>query len=374
MTRLLITESDGNILRASNFLRNSEELQDIYTLIINNKRVADDITITSEQRHKIQVRLNEWIRISLGEWRIDYTRSPHELTQDDRKKESFRCEFCGKKLSAILYYVVNQENEKIITVGSECVKKLENPEFMGSAHFNKTAGELNRYERLVKSHPEADMVIRNGSKWAEERQFVIPRRLSNRFTMAYKNSKRAISRYTHTGSYTGKAAELSQWLAKYRKSQKRINEFESMANVHPEFYLSRDTIRNEERLDLQNTKEIISAVMNDGGILQTNVASQIQNFSYLRLVAKVYSENPELGMFHIMANDNGSFYLTFELGENRYGFYSPSATIIENLGFPELNKNIPTVKELTHNIGNLLSPDSDTIVLLSSIAEKLVRA
>lgn len=325
---------------------------------MNNKRVDETLVTDPERRHDIQRRINSWLRVSLGEWRVDKTRSPHDLTVTEKNNRDYQCAFCHANLTATAYYVDNRINGVSIVLGSDCVKRLSNPEFMGNSHIAKTSEQLVRYEHLVAKYPEVEIIMRAGRNRVEEVNFVVSHRLIVDFGKAYKKVNASVSVYKRTGSFTGKAKELSQNISKYSNTWSRIERFQDKAEKNSVAYLDQDIILNEKRLDKGNAEEVIRSVQKNQGKINTEVASKIRNFPFLEKVASVYRDDTALKLMNISAVDNGTMHLILNLRAKKYGFYSPSNLLVRYIGFPLVEQKTLEVADIVKHLNDVLEPDS----------------
>lgn len=149
MTKLLITNYERNVLINSYLLKNTPELDDIRRLLVHNKHISE-ADVSTEVARRIKKHKADWLRVTYLDLTKDKSRSPYYV----KNGEKFTCYFCNKPLTSKAYFVTDKD-DKVFQVGSECVKKIANPEFMINSQLAKNSREQKRLEKLQANYPEA---------------------------------------------------------------------------------------------------------------------------------------------------------------------------------------------------------------------------
>ncbi|KRK64635.1 hypothetical protein FC72_GL002043 [Companilactobacillus tucceti DSM 20183] len=377
MTKLLITEVEANILRVSNFIGKPGELGYVYNLLKKHNNIYENDVKDESRILEIKHRVNDWVRVSLGEWRVDNTRSPYEIKNKEKDGHQFKCAFCNRNLKSIVYYASNRTDGRYITLGSSCVQKLGDNEFMASAHVANNDREQSRYEHLIKKYPRIEYVMNAGRNKILLEKYVLPQELINRFWGDFDLLKRYVRSYLKIGSFTRESRKMQEKLNNYNKTCKLIEEYQNKCMDKPNFHLDKDTVHNEEKINKEKIKEIKKEVEKNNGIMRTDLAANMMSVPYLDRIKRTYDHNENISSLNITVVDNGLFNVTFKIDSISYKFNVSSKRIISLFGFPQLNDEVPSGLNIAKAIGNHFEPDEstkfklleDSIIILGSEME-----
>ncbi|WP_125713610.1 hypothetical protein [Companilactobacillus kedongensis] len=359
MSKLLITEEEANILLVSKFISESEELNYVYNLLNKYNRLEDGIIKDNTKSLEIKRRVNDWVRVSLGEWHVDNTRSPHEITNDEKNSHKFKCAFCKRNLKSEVYFASNRLGNTI-TLGSSCVRKLGDNEFMASAHIANGDKEQLRYEHLIKRYPHIEDVMNDGRNKALSGEYIASQKLVDMFRAKYDSLKKYTRSYLRSGKFDRKSRNIQNDLNDYYKVCSMIKDYQKECTVNPNFHLDKETISNEQRIDKEKTDRIIKKVRENNGIITNNLASNIINVPYLEKVSEVYSHVDVISNLKITVVNNGLFSIIFIIDSTPYKFRVSSLKIVNLFGFPYLNTEIPSGLNVAKSIGDSFEPDDST--------------
>lgn len=341
-------------------MKSSKELEDVFKLI-NNKRVVSESDVPNvKRRNDIQHRINQWIKVSLGEWHINSSNSPYNIKTDENHKEKYRCKFCNAPLTSVMYYAVNNKSGQVITLGSECVKKLGTPEFMASQKVAKNSNEQRRYEQLLKKYPDVDKILGYGKFNVNDCSFLVPKSLEDALKRAYKSVKEANALYLRKGKYVGKSRNIHEYTEIYNGILAQIDSFEAEAERKPYNYLSKDIVQNENRLGNDKIEIIVHDVRENEGILNTRTAQDIIDLPFLKEVAEKYNEYEDLKNLRISANTNSEFHIFLRIDNHDYGFLIQSKKLIATLGYPIPIQRKNVIFLLINSLKSALRPDGNS--------------
>ena len=149
MAKLLITNYERNVLVDSYLLKNTPELSDIRNLLLLNTHISVN-DVSPKMAKRIRENKGEWLRVTYSDFKKDKSKSPYYV----KKAERFKCYFCNKPLTFQAYFVSDRDG-RVFQVGSDCVKKIANPEFMINSQIAKTPEEQRRLEKLKANYSNA---------------------------------------------------------------------------------------------------------------------------------------------------------------------------------------------------------------------------
>ncbi|ANZ62832.1 hypothetical protein AYR62_01095 [Secundilactobacillus paracollinoides] len=332
--KCLISEMDRNILMNSNFLKATPELGEIYKLLTNSKHLEDSDVDNQALRMKIKRQVSEWVHASLGEWKVENTKSPHLVSEAEKREAKFRCAFCNSKLTRTVMFLYNESNNREIILGSDCAKKVDSPEFMISEHIAKNSVQLGRLEHLETIYTQLEDCIKRGQARNKGLEFITSKRLDDAFDKNFETLERAVKRYLKTGFFIGTAKKIPTYIVKFKHIVDRVDQFEKNAKLEPQLYLSKYTVMDENRINPDGIITIISEVKENGGKISTEVASQLFNFNFLETVGIKYQRNTLLSKYRVSATNDGEFLIVLSLKNMIYDFNVGSKYLIKQIGYP----------------------------------------
>ena len=342
MAKLLITNYERNVLVDSYLLKNTPELSDIRNLLLLNTHISVN-DVSPKMAKRIRENKGEWLRVTYSDFKKDKSKSPYYV----KKAERFKCYFCNKPLTFQAYFVSDRDG-RVFQVGSDCVKKIANPEFMINSQIAKTPEEQRRLEKLKANYSNAVEI----SEYKIDAikllfKLVIGKKELDKLHKIVKKCRDIVRKYISgkirgTGDLTLYATDFNKYKEKLIKIH--MDEMDTPLRL-PTYILTNMTIVGQN----SEAKKIYDNVSNNKGVVSNEVAIKIRDVEFLNwclshmLKFYGYKENK------VTVSKYGEFNILVVKNRNNYWYKVDSATMLEVANYPKIKelsrKRIPLLKK-----------------------------
>lgn len=272
---LLLKESEINLLKLSNHIRNNESA-DIADIIFSNKKVYRN-QFSHAIEKVIETKKDEWLAISSNEWQARKVKPIITNPSDDRKKWK-RCSLCNTA-NKLEFYVVNKYNGGTINIGGTCSTNVVTGEMneLSKMIKNETAGS--RYVDIMSEFPELRPVVFTPQKFINELVYELPIGLESEYKRRSGTVLRVLKKYLNcTDSIDDLKKELLKKLQSFQNLKSEIEMFQVKSKEN-KWALSK-TIKISFQ-NQANSESIVSEIKRNEAKINKKIAMSITTAKFL---------------------------------------------------------------------------------------------
>lgn len=364
----LIDKKERNLLMYSNYIKNSNNLNSLITILIKNETI--DYRSLKNNNELLQLIINNknlWLDMSRAEWKLRKIQ-PKITNKSDDKKTWKKCSLC-KTINKHEYYIVNKLSKRTINIGGECVKKFLGDEIGSiSKHILKNPKAAALYEDLQIEYPIIKDILFNDSTYLAQSKYILPLVLSDSFISIRKRLVKILNNYL-----SGKSKQLDQnkfkeHLFNYSEVKNQIMNFNDKSSKEI-WSCSIDLKRDIERIQPDSASQIVELIEKHNGLISFSIAPKIQVESFLNTFMAVFNvlHFPEI---KIKDFSIGKITFTFNDLRNEYNFSINSSIFIGFFSKQVFSIRDVKVSEFTRKFYDQFTPsDSLTFKLLEQLSE-----
>lgn len=329
MTKLLITNYERNVLINSYLLKNTPELDDIRRLLVHNKHISEN-DVSTEMARRIKKHKADWLRVTYLDLTKDKSRSSYYV----KNGEKFTCYFCNKPLTSKAYFVTDKD-DKVFQVGSECVKKIANPEFMINSQLAKNSREQKRLEKLQANYPEAIEVAKyNVLAIRYMFKLVLSKKELDKLQNIVKKCHNIVRRYiSGKGSGTG---DLSLYTKEFNRYKNWLMNYHTdnldTPSRFPTSILTNMIITGQK----DEANKIYDNVSKSDGIFTNDIAIKIKNEEFLNWCLSNMLRFDGYEKHKITVSKFGEFNMVVGKRRNNYWYKVDSSIMLRMANYPKI--------------------------------------
>lgn len=369
MDNILLEEKEKNLLLFSEYIKNVEGLDNLISLMSNNKDIKASMCGNVDMINLILDNKSIWLEFSTKEWSLRRN-NPIIVNPKTEQIDWKKCALCGQP-NKKEFYIVNKQNEKTINVGGSCVGKFMGEEigYLSTSVIKNPKAAI-RYEYLKKRYPDVKDVLIIDKTYLDHTPYLLTLHDENTFKKQRNKVKRLLNRYLNKNDVQINDLLLKEELKRYRELKKNHKIYFSQCKSWDSWRVSRKLWSEIKKSNKDNCEEIFERVQKNAGKIDFSSAIQIKAPMFLQTIMSKFNEK-NFDKVEIESFFDGVFVINISEGMMKYRFKIPSSDLIRAYGQSLFYKRPGEILEVFYRLNNtkMTAYDSMTSKLLAQIAE-----
>lgn len=278
-------------------------------LLQHKKSTISDGTLQSlvpEKQQFIRDMYRHLIKQAGLEWEPSPEAPVEDMSDDSRKWK--RCALC-KRPNRYIFYIRNKITNKVINVGSECIKEFSDINI--PAHqLIEGLKKIERLSKLLKHFSNLDLLISRWSEVLDTSEILIPENLEDKYLIIGAELKILHDKYLDKKSDDTIFSQISELLKDREEILERIEEYVTK-NKQNEFVVTRDVIWS--LLKSPNGQKTLQMLKRTGYFDWSTVHRVDQEITFMNMIVsklKGYLDKYDIRIMKVQTEQRGYTYRT----------------------------------------------------------------